>query len=586
MNILGLSFDYHDAAAALVQDGRVVAAAHEERFSRRKNDPSLPATAARFCLGQAGIRADQLDYVVHYERPLLKFDRVLRTALRTLPRGSRLLKETLADWLRDGKFEVRDRIQRELGVPAERIVFSEHHLSHAAAAFFCSPFDEAAIVTLDGVGEFETATISHGRGTQIRKLASVRYPNSLGLFYSAMTAFTGFEVNEGEYKLMGLSGFGKPVLADEMMKLFNLKGDGAFGLRQYLFDFLWPEKVPFTEALIKWLGPARAPDSSMKFDGSSDEPVVKSSRHYADVAASAQKCTEEVMLHAARQAMAKTGSRNVCLGGGVALNSVGNGRIQRELGCRLYVQPAAGDAGSALGAALHQYHAVAGRPRNGALTSVYLGSASSEAEIAAAIQAAFLTPARVFDSDAEMIEAVARRLAEGAVIGWFQGRAEWGPRALGCRSILADPTRADMQGIVNEKIKFREAFRPFAPSVLAERATEFFTCDMPQSIAAPEYFMLAVCDVRPERRKDIPAVTHVDGTARLHLVSREVNPLYYDLISAFSRHRGIPIVLNTSFNLRGEPIVNAPEHAIKTFQWSGMDCLVMGRHLLEKEGVA
>ncbi|MBP2294308.1 carbamoyltransferase [Azospirillum rugosum] len=582
MNILGLSFDYHDAAAALLSNGRIIAAVHEERFSRKKNDSGFPGQAVACCLEKAGLTAADLDWVVHYERPALKFDRVLRTAMTQPRHAFGRLRETAVDWLRDGKFEVRERICRSLGVARERVVFAEHHRAHAAAAFFCSPFEEAAVVTIDGVGEFATASIAHGRGRDIRPLMSVRYPHSLGLFYSAFTAYLGFEVNEGEYKVMGMASYGTPRLGREMLELFDLRPDGGFRLRQELFDFRWPEDMPFTQRLIDWLGPPRSPESPFRPIGDDADPDVRRSRHYADVAASVQFCTEEVILHMVRHAMERCGCRQVCLAGGVALNSVANGRIQRELGCDLFVQPAAGDAGSALGAALLQWHATPGHPRTPPLTTAHLGAEFGEADILAAIEEAFLIPARIFDTTEELYDGVAERLAEGSVIGWFQGRAEWGPRALGARSILADPRRIDMKTIVNEKIKFREPFRPFAPSVLAERATEYFELDPGGGPSSPERFMLSVCRVRPDKAAEVPAITHVDGTARVHLVERAANPAYYDLIAAFAARTGTPMLLNTSFNLRGEPIVNAPANAIRTFQWSGMDALVMGRCLLEK----
>lgn len=583
MNILGLSFDYHDAAAALITDGRVVAAAHEERFTRIKHDPRFPVNAARFCLAEAGITADQIDHVVHYERPLLKFDRILRTALRRPKQARAFLRETMIDWFREGKFDVTERISQGIGVPKSKIAFCEHHAAHAASAFFCSPFEESVIVTLDGVGEHETATISIGRGNRIEKLASVNYPHSIGLYYSAFTAFLGFEVNEGEYKVMGMSGFGEPHHAEEIQSLFDLKPDGRFALKQDLFDFLMPETYPFTSALTDWLGEARKPESEFDPRGPKGDAIADMSRRYADVAASVQRATEEVILHVVRCAMRRSGLKNVCMSGGVALNSVANGRIVRELGANLYVHPAAGDAGSAIGAAMHQAHAVLQQPRTGALTTPYLGIRNSDEEIAKALSDAYLEPARIYDSDESLVEDVAERLSRGAVIGWVQGRAEWGPRALGARSIIADPRHLEMQARVNEKIKFRELFRPFAPSVLVERATELFDVALPTTLASPEHFMLAVAPVRAEARERIPAVTHVDGTARLHLVEHSVNPIYYDLIRAFERRTGVPVLLNTSFNLRGEPMVNTAADAIKTFQWSGMDALVLGRTLVLKE---
>lgn len=583
MNILGLSFDYHDAAAALVVDGKVVSAAHEERFSRVKHDSRLPEQAAAFCLQQAGLKPSELDYVVHYERPLLKFDRILRTAIRKPSQAKAFLRDTIVDWFHEGKFDTGPRISESIGVSDNKIAYCEHHAAHSAAAFYCSPFQDAVIVTLDGVGEYETATISIGHGNTIKKISSVKFPESLGLFYSAFTAFLGFKVNEGEYKVMGMAGFGEPDRAEEILALFRLNSDGTFSLKQDLFDFLMPEKYPFTKALTDWLGQPREPESTFNPLGAAGDQATVTSRHYANIAASVQSATEEVILHVVRSAMTRTKLKNVCLAGGVALNSVANGRIVRELGASLYVHPAAGDAGSAVGAALHQAHSVLDLPRTEPLASPYLGSSCSEESVLAALDDAFLEPAKVFESDEDMIADVAKRLADGSVIGWVQGQAEWGPRALGARSILADPRDLAMQERVNEKIKFRELFRPFAPSVLVERASDFFELELPGHRTAPEYFMLSVARVRDDAKERIQAVTHVDGSARLHLVDESTHPIFHNLISAFDDLTGVPVLLNTSFNLRGEPMVNSAADAIKTFQWSGMDALVLGRTLVLKE---
>jgi carbamoyltransferase len=576
MRILGVSFDYHDAAAALVVDGDVVAAAHEERFSRIKGDASLPANAIQFCLGQAGIAARDLDWIVFYENPMVKFNRILTTALCTLPQGKAYLTDTVRDWLAMGKFNPRQRLAESLKVDPRKIAYGNHHHSHAAAAFFCSAFDEATVVTLDGVGEHETASVSLGRGTTLKKVTNVRFPNSIGLFYSAFTAYAGFEVNEGEYKLMGMAAFAEPHMLDEVRRLLHVRSDGTFALDQAPFTFRSLAELPFNARLVEVFGERRAPDSP--FDPRS---LDTDARRHAGIAASVQKVTEEVVLHVVDSAIRKTGVKDVCLAGGVALNCVANARLARELGCRLYVHPAAGDAGSALGAALSHYHVKLGLPRkNRGLKNVYLGLSVDDQAVDKAIAEAFLSPAKRYETQEELASDVAQRLAAGAVVGWMQGRAEWGPRALGNRSILANPTRLDMQGIVNEKIKFREPFRPFAPSVLKERASEFFDIQHVDPVA-PEHFMLAVVRVREDAKSRIPAVTHVDGTARVQLVERETNPLYYELISRFGTLTGVPVLLNTSFNLRGEPIVNEPRDAIKTFLWSNMDYLVMGRTLLE-----
>ncbi len=580
MNILGVSFDYHDAAAALIIDGVVVAAAHEERFSRVKGDASLPTNAISFCLKQAGITVQDIDWVVHYENPLVKFHRILKTSLRTLPAGKSYLKETVRDWISLGKFEPRRRLAKALGIDPGKIQYGDHHRSHASTAFFCSPFEEAAVVTLDGVGEEETATISIGRGNSLKKVSAVVFPDSIGLFYSAFTAYAGFEVNEGEYKLMGMAAFAETEKVDQVRGLIRLLSDGTFRVEQKPFNFMLSESMPFNASLEKMFGTRRPPESPFEPGGSGSPEALEAKRH-AGIASSVQKVTEEVVLHVVRHAMQRTGLRNVCLAGGVALNCVANGLLARELGCRLYVHPAAGDAGSAIGAALGHYYLNLGHTRKiQPLENAYLGLPVDQTAVREAVDAAYLTPTREFATDAELINEIASRLAEGQVVGWMQGRAEWGPRALGNRSILANPTRLDMQGIVNEKIKFREPFRPFAPSVLKEKADEYFEMGEVE-LAGPEHFMLSVVRVRENAKSKIPAVTHVDGTARVQLVERHSNPLYYSLIERFGQLTGVPVLLNTSFNLRGEPVVNEPKDAIKTFQWSNMDCLVMGKTLLE-----
>ncbi|MBF0284694.1 MAG: hypothetical protein HQL51_09565 [Magnetococcales bacterium] len=586
VRILGLSFDYHEAAAVLMIDGTVVAAALEERFSRIKHDAALPRQAAAFCLKQAGIHAAQLDHVVHYENPLRKFDRIVWSGVRSFPGGLPFLREAATSWLRGGKFRVRERIAEALGVELAKISCGEHHASHAASAFYPSPFDEATVLTLDGVGEYETASISLGRGHRLEKLGTLRLPHSLGLFYSAMTAYLGFHVNGGEYKVMGMAGFGQPTHYPELMKLFRLLPDGTFRLKQNYFDFLTPRALPYRPALVQRFGPARPAESPFAPEEEADETTRRASRHYADLAASVQRCVEEVILHMASKAVARTGVKNLCLAGGVALNSLANGRIQRELGLPLFVQPAAGDAGGAWGAAAHHHHHVLGHPRReparSALAGAALGRAFSPEELRAALGASGFHRVESFPDDAALVEETARRLAQGAVIGWFQGRSEWGPRALGQRSILADPTRPDMQRIVNERIKFREPFRPFAPAVPAERAAEFFA--MPPAVETwrPESFMLAVHRVRPEMRSRLPAVAHADGTARVQAVHREVNPLFHQLLTAFGDLRGVPVLLNTSFNLRDEPMVDSPADALQTFAYSDMDHLVLGRFLVSK----
>jgi carbamoyltransferase len=586
MKILGLSFDYHDAAAALIVDGAVVAAAEEERFSRKKHDARFPSRAIRFCLEKAGIAAGDLDMVVHYENPFLKFDRIVKSAVDDYPKSVDYLKSTVHSWLGLGKLDVRQRIVDQLGVPTDRVTLVDHHQSHAGAAYFASGFDAATVVTLDGVGEYETCTVSAARGSKVEKLYSCELPHSLGLFYSAFTAFLGFEVNEGEYKVMGMAGFGEPAAYDTIRKLVELLPNGLVRMDESYFSFTCPGAYPFTDKLIGLLGAPREPESAFDIGIKGQAPaneIQKISRHYADIAASVQRVAEDMIFHIVLKGVERTGIPDVCMAGGVALNSLANGKLQKMMKGRLYVQPAAGDAGSALGAALSWYHGQSGASRPRGLVNPYIGKSFTDDAFIEALQAARMTTWRRFDDEAALIEDIAEKLAGGAVIGWHQGALEWGPRALGARSILANPTRADMQRIVNEKIKFREPFRPFAPAVLAERALEFFDMPEPYGPNCPEHFMLAVANVRPDKRNAIPAVTHVDGTARVQLVRRDTNPRFYALIAAFARRTGVPVVLNTSFNLRGEPIVCSPWDAMKTFSWSDMDYLLAGNVLVWKE---
>ncbi|MEO5375015.1 MAG: hypothetical protein H7840_12150 [Alphaproteobacteria bacterium] len=588
MNILGLSFDYHDSAAALLCDGTIVAAGQEERFSRRKHDATFPDRALAFCLERAGLRARDLDAVVFYENTLEKLDRVVESFCETGDGYPEYLDYVAESWVAGRKFDPLNHIADRHGIPRDRIHAVSHHVSHASSAFFCSPFAEAAVITMDGVGEYETTTVSVGRGNHIEKLCATRLPDSLGLFYSAFTAFLGFEVNEGEYKVMGMAGFGKPIHADALRAIIDLTPDGLFRLDQSWFSFRCPRDLPYTPRMVERFGPPRQHESEFRCATGGRPPadaVEESCGRYADIAASLQLVTEEAILHIVASAMKRTGLDTVCIAGGVGLNSLANARVQRELGCRLFVQPAAGDAGSALGAALHHHCVTLGLPRPPPLVVPYLGAEHSDDAIKAECDRHNLRTRHIPDREA-LIRATVDLLEAGAVVGWMQGRGEWGPRALGNRSILANPTRADMQTIVNVKIKFREPFRPFAPSVVAERAAEFFEFAEPHSPSSPEHFMLAVGRVRPGQRARVPAVAHVDGTARVHLVRRDTAPLFYDLITAFGERTGVPVLLNTSFNLKGEAMVDRPWDALETFAWSEMDALVMGHHLLIREEFA
>jgi carbamoyltransferase len=569
MHILGISCFYHDAAAAILRDGMLIAAAEEERFSRKKHDNGYPAQAIRFCLRQAGITSQELDYAVFYEKPFVKFERILKTALQTAPRSLRMFRRAMASWLLE-KLWIQEMIRKDLGIPRERILFTDHHQSHAASAFYCSPFQEAAVLTIDGVGEWACGTLGWGKGTQLHQSRELRFPHSLGLLYSTFTAFLGFEVNEGEYKVMGMAPYGIPRYVDKIHQLLRRYDDGSLWLDLRYFAFHYSDRQSFSRKFTALFGPPRDPRQADQLD-----PL------YCDVAASIQQVTEELIVAMARQALAASGLKRLCYAGGVALNSVANWRILRETPVEaLFVQPAAGDSGGALGAALYVHHAVLGKPRQFVMEHAYWGDRASNGSVVDFLRAAGMPFEQCTHPD-RLLDRVAGLLMDGRVVGWVQDRFEWGPRALGHRSILADPRRADMKEIVNRKIKFREPFRPFAPSVLAEGGARYF--DLPASAQLPAQFMLVVPPVRPERRQEIPAVTHVDGTGRLQLVEEARSPLYAALIRRFGQATGVPVLLNTSFNLKGEPIVNTPAEATQTFARSGLDALVLGDCLVMKE---
>src|SRR6267378_1313985 len=591
MHILGISCYYHDAAAAILRDGQLVAAAEEERFSRVKHDFGFPKHAIEFCLREAKIDAKDVDYVVFYERPFRKLDRLLISVLQTYPQSWKVFRESMIGWMLD-KLWIASTLQSELGVSRDRVLFSEHHLSHAASAFLCSPFEESAILTVDGVGEWATATVGRGRGTDTQLLREVRFPHSIGLLYSAFTAFLGFEVNEGEYKVMGMAAYGQPRYVDLVRKLVRMAPDGSFALNLDYFTFHRSTKNSYSRRFVELFGAPR-PAGDHFFTAASGYPPyfgprpadfdaqARRNQHYADIAASIQVVTEQLVVNMARALHEETGLDRLCLAGGVALNSVANTKILKSSGFKeLYVQPAAGDSGGALGAALYAYHALLGKPRSFTMDHAFWGPAHRDADVRAFLDGESI--AYEWLDEPALVDRVAEAIAGGAVIGWFHGRAEWGPRALGHRSILADPRRADMKDIVNTKIKYREPYRPFAPSVLADRVGEFF--DAPGVAAQyPSRFMLLVVDVVPSKRDVIPAVTHVDGTGRLQVVVREGNERYHALISRFGEATGVPVLLNTSFNLRGEPIVNTPREAYTTFVRSQLDALVLENCLVWKD---
>lgn len=572
MFVLGLSFYYHDSAAALIHDGVVVAAGEEERFSRVKHDNRFPSRAVEFCLDRAGIRIEDVDWVVFYEKPFIKFERLLQTAFATFPRSHRVFRESMRRWISD-KLWIKPLIRDRLRIAPKRILFCDHHMSHAAASFFCSPFEEAAIITVDGAGEWSTGTVGVGRGTQIDLREESRFPHSLGLLYSAFTAYCGFEVNEGEYKLMGMAPYGQPRYVDRVKKMVEIGADGSYWLDLDHFAFHYSPDNTLSPKFSKVMG--REPRDPKLSDKSLDP-------FYCDVAASIQTVTEEILIRLARSLQQRTGLENLCLSGGVALNSVANAKILRDAGFRrIYVPPAPGDDGGAIGAALWAYHHLLGKPRVPALGHAYLGSEYSESQIGDFLLEHGIAATQI-EEDERFYDRVVEDLLAGKVCGWMRGRFEWGPRALGARSIIADPRRAEMKDIVNAKIKFREAFRPFAPSVLAERCEEFF--ELPDAMDHyPARFMLYVVPVVEAKREVIPAITHVDGSGRLQTVRRETNPAYHRVIEKFGEATGVPVILNTSFNLKGEPIVETPLNAFNTFTRSEMDVLYLGNFVVERD---
>jgi carbamoyltransferase len=591
VHVLGVSCYYHDAAAALLRDGMLVAAAEEERFSRKKHDYRFPKNAIQFCLDQAGLEGSDLDYVVFFEKPFRKFDRILMSALQTYPHSWKVFRESMISWMID-KLWISTTLKSELGVSKDKILFCEHHLSHAASAYLCSPFDEAAILTVDGVGEWVTASCGVGCGNDIRLLKQIEFPHSIGLLYSAFTAFLGFEVNEGEYKVMGMAPYGVPRYVDKVWKLVQQNTDGSFSLDMDYFSFHYSTDQTYSQKFRALFGEPR-PAELQFFTKKSGFPkyfgappgnyndLCELNQHYADIAASIQLVTEELLLNMATNLYRETRLKRLCIAGGVGLNSVANTRILKESGFeQLYVQPAAGDGGGALGAALWAYNCLLGKPRSFTMQHAAWGRSNSDAEIRDFLQQNGI-PFRCFENDDQLLDCVVERLVQGRVIGWSQGRFEWGPRALGNRSILADPRNADMKDIVNAKVKFREPYRPFAPSVLAECAGKYF--DLAQAPCHyPARYMLYVVPVRENHRSTLPAITHVDGTARLQTVFRDQSPRYYSLIERFAHATGVPVLLNTSFNLKGEPIVNTAANAFDTFSKSEIDTLVLENFVIEK----
>jgi len=595
LRILGISAFYHDSAAALVVDGAITAAAQEERFSRKKHDPRFPAAAARYCLAEAGCDLGQIDHVVFYEKPFLKFERLIETHLALAPQGFASFRRALPIWVKEKLFQKRMLKEALRELPGgdhwnQSLLFTEHHQSHAASAYYPSPFDHAAILTMDGVGEWCTTSIGRGCGTEIELLREIRFPHSLGLLYSAFTYYTGFRVNSGEYKLMGLAPYGEPRYAQTILnQLIDLRDDGSFHLDQRYFDYAGGLKMTSSAFDDLFGGPARDPD----------QPLTQ--RHM-DLAASIQCVTEQAVINLARSARQITGERDLCLAGGVALNCVANGKLLRSgIFDRVWVQPAAGDAGGALGAALFVWNTL-GAPSTARVAGAedgmqgsYLGPSYSQPEIE---QRLAKIGARFESVDGELVPSLtAEAIEQGKAVGWMQGRMEFGPRALGNRSILGDARSPTMQRLLNLKVKYRESFRPFAPSVLREEVADWFDFD------GDSPYMMLCADVHDRKRappvrdqirlfgidrlntvrSEIPAVTHVDYSARIQTVDRERNPRYWALISAFKQRTGCPVLVNTSFNVRGEPIVESPEDAFRCFMGTEIERLVVGNCILRKE---
>jgi len=586
VHILGISAYYHDSAAALVRDGRLIGAAQEERFSRVKHDPGFPAEAVRYCLEAGQVSLPDIAKIVFYDKPILKFDRLIETYLAHAPGGFRSFSAAMPVWLKEKLF-LENLLQKELAVIAgckadevPTLLFTRHHQAHAAAAFFPSPFDEAAILCLDGVGEWATSSLWHGKHNELAPLAELHFPHSLGLLYSAFTYYTGFKVNSGEYKLMGLAPYGQPVYVNLILdNLVDLKADGSFRLNMRYFDYMTGFRMVSKRFEELFGQPARTPA----------DPI---SQRDMDVARSIQEVTEEIVLRLARTLHGRLNTDRLCLAGGVALNCVVNGRLVREGPFReLWVQPAAGDAGGALGAALSAWYEYLGNPRqvNGtdSMQGAFLGPSYADQNSLDMLERVGAN--YVHYSDGQLFPTVAKLLDEGQVVGWFQGRMEFGPRALGGRSILADPRDPEMKDRINNKIKFRESFRPFAPAVKVERVAEWFQLDRPSPymlLAAPVTAdgreRLPAGEARPAGRSPLPSITHVDSSARIQTVHQEINPRFYGLLEAFEALTGCPVLLNTSFNVRGEPIVNTPRDAWRCFMRTGMDYLVLGNYLLDK----
>ena len=590
MRILGISCYYHDSATVLLQDGKIAAAAEEERFSRKKHDSGFPKNAIDFCLKERKVKPKQLDYVVFYEKPYIKFERILKQTLASFPSSRSFFVEAMKEWL-PKKLWIKGEIAEKIGVPPDKIYFSDHHISHAASCFYPSPYKEAAILTLDGVGEWSVASYGIGKGDKIKIIKELRFPHSLGLLYSVFTAFLGFKVNSGEYKVMGMAPYGTPRFVNKVKKIVDIYDDGSIKLDMDYFTFHSSPDKSFNDKFVNLFGKPREKEELFytkktgypKFWGEKPKNYQKKlleNQKYADIAASIQKVTEEIILKMCNFLANETGFSNLCMAGGVALNSVANGKIVSQTPFKnLFTQPAAGDSGGALGAALYLYHQLLGNKKRQEMEHSFYGKSYSKSEIKKFLDKEKV-PYTAYSDNKKLIKDVAHALINKRVVAWYEGRFEWGPRALGHRSILADPRSASMKDVVNSKIKFREPYRPFAPAVLEEKAKDYF--EIEDSKSGPARFMIIVIPTKKGKEKIIPAVSHL-GTSRIQTVDAKNHPRYYQLIKEFGRLTGVPVIMNTSFNLRGEPIVNTPANALATFMRSGLDILVMENLLIKKE---
>jgi len=594
MYILGISCFYHESAATLIKNGNVAAASAEERFTRKKHDNGFPKLAIEFCLGFAGIKIEDVDYVVFYEKPFWKFQRIILSTLQSYPAAYRLFAKAMSMWLLD-KLWVRSIIVDELKVDAKKILFVPHHISHAASAFYASGFDKAAIITLDGVGEWTTTTYGIGNGKDLILNKQITFPHSLGLLYSVFTAFLGFEVNDGEYKVMGMAPYGKPKHLDKVKKLAKIYNDGSYELKMEYFSFHKSDHRSYNSKFVELFGKPRPKDMYFFTKDSGypsyfgDKPknydkLCELNQKYADIASSIQAFTEEVLLNLTKAVYKKTKTENLCIAGGVGLNSVANGMLLKKGPFkRIFVQPAAGDDGGSLGAALYAYHAIIGKPRSWQQTDCYFGKSYSSLEIENFLKTNKIKYKKIAN-ESNLIDSLAKSLKSGQVIGFFHGRFEWGPRALGARSIMADPRREEMKEIVNTKIKFREPYRPFAPVTLTEKADQYFELGKLKHQHLTNY-MLGVFPAKPQKRKVIPAVTHIDGSCRLQIITKNQNARYYNLIKRFGDLTGVYVLMNTSFNLKGEPIVSSPQDAFSTFVRSGLDILALENFIVKKKDI-